>query len=934
MVAVKFLTGHGERAVNVLVAVLLVASLAGPFVATAAAVPSGMVTIPDANVSEDVPVGSNPPINLSRLEGNVMASAHAETLRVIVTTPDRADDYLENGSVAGSSGSLTLVLKDDTHSEGRRVAIGAGAVRDALGYTPKRVYGTHEDGTKWSRAVEYEAGMLVFEVPHFSSNSITFSGEVSITGTYTDGSTVNYDINSLDAVSNLTINVTGQTATEWDNETTGENVLDSSTSVSIAGTEAPSGPSANGNPTLEVSSPAPVSTSGGSITGSGSWHKGVGKTSNGFLKTQIQFDATQDTIHGLTFDFDYKSADAGTGTVVDVYIVEEGVDSTYGEGTLVKSGWNVANQTGNQTVWFGSPYSPASSTITVELVTTQVGTTGAEWYLEKSGSSGSNTKLQSIQGTDGTTESSSSTYGVAWQAGGASSVSVSTDDGVSKSIGTVAGGSSTTVEFDVSRSATTMNVTGSGVANATLRLQERTETEDPTVEVNGNPTSYSGTLADGTTAKLSANSSWIESGTNTINVSVGDGTLSADAPTPSVRLDYNHSATDKQSVSYEAGKWRESYNVSKTFASDRSSASLTIPFSGEVVGISTIEKRVNGGTWSTVSQDAYSLNDTTLTVDLGSVNGGDTVEVRTTGRRVVVVNGDITVVEPTVKGERLDTKVRLDSWSTDSHISVGSTPDARRVHYVYKESWSNADPYSKITADGYNFIYMPAASAGAEARVSTIPVSVNPTSGEVRLSVDEPRTQEPQFQVRPGAQDGDTVEFTYVDAADDTHYVLKSKTNDVVRDDGTANSPLTLTDDDSSETLVFLKDAVSSDSGSVGPTGGPIGDGGDPLSSPTVVVIAWGILTAGFYVLQRRVGGPSGLRIPFVGAVPFPGGLITAVGSAGSGLLIVEFYSGRVSKALAGVIESVGPIAGIAAVGIVVWWAYNQFRGRPVVIQN
>jgi hypothetical protein len=343
--------------------------------------------------------------------------------------------------------------------------------------------------------------------------------------------------------------------------------------------------------------------------------------------------------------------------------------------------------------------------------------------------------------------------------------------------------------------------------------------------------------------------------------------------------------------------------------------------------------RENGGSWSGVSQSAYSLNDTTLTVDLGAVNGGDTVEVRTTSRRVNVVNGEITVVEPTVKGDRLDSKVRLDSWSADSHLSVGATPDARSVHYVYKESWSNADTYSKITGDGYHYVYMPRASAGDEARVSTIPVSVNPTSGEVRLSVDEPRTQEPQFQVRPGDTEGDTVEFTYIEASDNTHYVLKSKTNGVVRADGTANSPLTLEDDDSRETLVFLKDPISTDSGVVGPVDVG-GDSGDPLSSPTVVVIAWGFLTAGFYVMQRRIGGPSGLRIPVFGAVSFPGGIITAVGSVGSGLLIIEFYSGRVSTALASVIESVGPIAGIAAVGIVVWWAYNPFRGRPVVIDQ
>jgi hypothetical protein len=613
----------------------------------------------------------------------------------------------------------------------------------------------------------------------------------------------------------------------------------------------------------------------------------------------------------------------------DIYIVDgERPDGNVGEGTLVASGVTISS-IGYKNITLPDNLD-LSGAITVELDQTSATGVNANYAsINTRAVSGSSIGFKNNDGDtiDGVT-------GGEIKSGDGGSITLSTNDGVSEPIGNLDDDETTSVPMDLTTSTENLTISAdAGAYRIESSVKERVETAGPTVTVNGQSTTYSGRLSDGSTASLSVNDSWVESGTNYVNISVGDGSLSTDAPSPSTELDYTHEASDKQSVNYSANKWSESYNVSKTFASDRSSASLTIPFAGDVVGINSIEKRVNGGTWSSVSQSSFSLSNTTLTVDLGSVNGGDTVEVRTTGRRVNVVDGAITVVEPTVKGERLDSKVRLDSWSTDSHLSVGATPDARRVHYVYKESWSNADPYSSITADGYNFIYMPGASAGAEARISTIPVSVNPTSGEVRLSVDDPRTQEPQFQVRPSEIDGDTVEFTYIDAADSTHYVLKSKTNDVVLDDGTANSPLTLEDDDSAETLVFLKDAISSDSGVVGPVDVG-GDSGDPLSSPTVVVIAWGLLTAGFYVLQRRVGGPSGLRIPFVGGVPFPGGLITAVGSVGSGLLIIEFYSGRVSSALAGVIESVGPIAGIAGIGIVVWWAYNQFRGRPVVIDQ
>ena len=865
---------------SVLLALLLVASLAGPFVASAAAVPSGMVTIPDANVSEDVPVGSDAPINESRLEGNVMASEHAESLQVVATTPERAEDYLENGSVAGSSGSLTLVLKDDTHSQGRRVAIGAEAVRDAIGYTPRRVYGTHEDGTKWSRPVEYDAGMLVFEVPHFSSNSISFSGTVSATGSYTDGSTISYDVDSLDSVSNFSINVTGETATETDTES----LSGKSGQISVAGTTEPVGPSGSGDPVITASA----------TTGS------VSEASDSQVDS-YSFSNVPEAISMATLGVGQDTSADDSSETATIWVDVDGNRVASREITIASGNdydtWDI---TGID--------EPVSSSVTVGVSASGTDTSDSEVFLS--------TKYQQYL-----------------ENAPPSSFTISSSSGQSESISGYSAGDDTNVTLDLPTGDHTVSTDATtGVWSMTANYTERVETVDPTVSVNGHETGVSGTLTDGDTAQLTTNDSWIESGSNSVTISVGDGSLSSDAPSPVVSMDYQHDAQDKQSVEFDGEKWSESYNVSKTFASDRSSATLTIPFEGNVVGIHSIEKQVNGGGWSSVPQDSYSLNGTTLTVDLGSVDGGDTVGVRTTGRRVNVIDGSITVLKPTVKGERLDTKFRVESWSSDAHISVGATPDSRRVHYLYKESWSNSDPYSTITSEGYNFVYLPGASTGLEARISTIPVSANPKSGEVRLSVDEPRTQEPQFSVRPGETDGDTVEFTHADAADSTHYVLKSKTNDVVRDDGTAASPLTLEDDDSAETLIFEKDPVSSDGGAVGPV--DVGDSGDPLSSPSVVVIAWGLLTAGFYVLQRRVGGPSGVRVPVVGSVPFPGGLITAVGSVGSALLIVEFYSGRVSTALASVIESIGPIAGIAGVGIVVWWAYNQFRGRPVVIDE
>ncbi|MFB6189680.1 MAG: hypothetical protein ABEI57_07325, partial [Halapricum sp.] len=123
----------------VALSLLLVGTLVAPiaFAGTAAAAPSGMVGVPDSNVSEDFPVGEaqNASLRASELEGSVMASSHASTLEVIVTTPDRARGYLNvSGDTATLSGDrgIALVLRDETHSQGRQVALDAGAVRNAL----------------------------------------------------------------------------------------------------------------------------------------------------------------------------------------------------------------------------------------------------------------------------------------------------------------------------------------------------------------------------------------------------------------------------------------------------------------------------------------------------------------------------------------------------------------------------------------------------------------------------------------------------------------------------------------------------------------------------------------------------------------------------------------------------------------------------------
>ncbi|AXG06580.1 hypothetical protein DU500_09150 [Haloplanus rubicundus] len=897
-----------------------------------------MVGVPDSNVSEDFPIGEaqNASLRASEIEGSVMASEYANTLEVIVTMPDRARGYLDLNDTAALSGDrgIALVLRDNTHSQGREVALDAGAVRDALGHTPEQVYGTHENGEEWTANVEYEAGMLVFEVPHFSSNSVSFSGSVDVTGTFTDGSTVQYDINSLDSVSDFSVNVTGTTSTEWDNESIAMGPLDQSTSVSIAGTTDPSGPSANGQPTISITSQTNQTAAGEPAAYDGSLGEVYGNRSGTLVQSEVLFTNVDRTVEAIHLN--YSTTPSSSDALVDVWVVKESPDETYGEGTKVADSWNPSTGVSQETINFDQSID-VSSNMTVEFVTQSASSDG---YWEAAVTD--NDAGQTAWTHGGEFPSSNTRFADAHLPGGASNVDVSADDGTSVSLGDVPEGSTETAEFPISTGATTFDVTGSGAANVTLHVKERTETVDPSVTINGETTAYSGTLSDGTTTSLSANDSWIQSGTNTVNISVGDGTLSGDAPAPVTDLNYTHDATDKQTVDYDAEKWSERYNVSKTFASDRSSASLTIPFDDDVAKIQSIETRTNGGAWSTVSSENYDFDGTTLTVDLGSVSAGDEVAVRTTGRKVNVINGGITVLEPTLMGERLDTKFEIDAWSANAYISLGNTPDGTRINYLYKESW-DADEHATVTADGYHKLYAPGASAGSSARVSTIPVRANAKSGEVRISVTDPLVDEPKFEVAPGASTGDEIEFTFIDAKDDTSYALYSVTQDTTRDQGTANSPLTLTDDDSAETLQFQVD----DSGTLDATGdggGSFWDGGAsgpvipamPVLNPgLVVVIVLGIIAGAIAYQQRRMRRPdvperaiyrSPLVLLAVGVALFIGLLLISPETVTTWFTLV--LAQPLSNALNAALPLAGVLGVLAAIGIVVYWWWTRRRAK------
>ncbi|AFK18640.1 hypothetical protein E6P09_07640 [Haloferax mediterranei ATCC 33500] len=902
---------------SVLLVAMIFASTLAPFVGIATAAPSGLVGVPDANVSEDFPVDSNPSLRAADLEGSVMASDHAESLEVIATTPDRASDYVNGTTVGG--GETVLVLRDDVHSTGRTVAIDAGALRDALGYTPERVFGTHDDGSEWSSPVRYEGGLLLFDVAHFSSNVVTFSGTVEVTATAaTNGTSLDYSLNSVDAASNLTVEFTGRNAKGWDNESATGVTDGDSIPLSIGGDVNPSGPSANGKPVVEVSSQDGATGTHWTGSADNTGYLVYGGDNYG----EIGFDLGYTKVSGITLPLNNKG-----DHIIDVYLINEAPDSKYGEAdaTLVKQDWSPSSS-GNQTISFSPVDVDPTKPVTFEFVVTNSASGGLELdtnstldddidgYLASYGGAYVVPRKSYLHGAPGTFNASVT--------GPSGTIDLSTTNGTARG------------ELPLTSSTSSISFSDSDGYSygVDILLEEQTATSDPGIGLNGHTQTYSGSLAEGESVTVPMNDSWLTTGTNNVTVTTGSAP-SADAPRPVVDVVLNHTAQDDQTVTYSGGKWTESYNVSRTYSTDTKDSILTIPFASNVASLKNIERRTNGGSWSTVAPGDYSLDGTTLTVELGTVDGGDTVSIRTTGQRVVAVNGSLTVTDPTPLGERLDSEIRIDSWSNDSYISLGGSPDEGRLHYTYNESFGDTE-FDKVTSTGYHRLHLPGASTSSTFRVSTIPVRVNVATGESRFRITEPSTTEPKISVSPGAHTSDGVTYTFLSPSAGDKYILYSTTVGTQRDSALAEETVSLKDDDSEEILVIRKSESSDATGS----GGFFTDGGSVASAagdyvPAMPVLNPGLVAAIVLVIiagaiaytERRV---SSSRTTPVYERPMVLLALVVAGFVGVLLISPESITGPIQSAL----DTALPLAAVlgvmlAAGGLGYWW-YTRRKAR------
>ncbi len=889
-----------RRIVTMLVVLAVALSLVAPIAATSTATatssgpPSGMVGVPSSQVGPADNAQGNGP-NAEKLPSkiptdaaawDVMADKHAGTLSVEID--------------ATSGGDLVVRATDDVNHAGRTIAVDAQTLAQAVGHRPTTAYGHHSSGSTWVESIEYENGYAKIEVSKFSTNEITFDGEVVLSGSpASDGATYQYDLEDASGVDNYSITLEGAEAKEWKNQS---GAVSDSVSISAGGTADPIGP--GGSPNLTISGDSKTTNPGDSSGDAMIWgdYGGTDLTSKVRVKNA---DAVN------TIDFTSISVETSGSGTVDVAVA----DDKSGSYTQVKSGWD-PTATG-QVLSFSDTFYPSGDSFWIRLT-----------------SQGYNTDDYAVSYTDdqSSTWFRNSEFGDQNKAvelnSWADINSQTIDDSVSGTSKTVSGispGESQTVDFPLSNESDSLTFSGDVAGSWDLEMQTVTESVDPSIEINGHTTSYSGTLSKGETASLSTDPSWVQEGTNSVNVSVSE----SYAATGVVGLDYRHTAPTTQSVDYVAETWSERYNVSKTWSNNRENASVTIPFeSSRVIAVREVEMRVNGGSWKSVPD--YSLEGTTLTAELGEVSENDTTDVRATGSKVKVDGGDITVLEPTVEGNTLDTALEITNYSDSFGIGVGGTSEGKWLHKTANESWTAPETFVTISANGGQTIRAPGASAGSTMNVRTVPLEVTPDAGKLNLTLKE-SSKELTFDVEPTSAVSE-VTYRYHDTVSGERYILYSETHGVARDSEIAESPVSLLGGSYSETLSIILDSgsgSSSESGGGG-FGGAIGGVSSSANPLLVLVIGVAAIAGTAYVSQRTeipmsVVGGTGLLVAILGIETIsPGTISDGVRSA---IVLLSSQLGPVMPLIALILVGTGAYMAVR------WWQGRTGPDTQVTLQ-
>lgn len=906
-----------------LIGVVIIAMAAGPMLLmpsddTEIEPNNGTVVTPDGTELQEVdggvdrgPLGGLNALPASHLRDDesptVHASAGAQTMRVETTTV---------------GGEPALNLTDERTHDGRWVSVPTAWFNRTQDGVPSVARIAHEENGTYTEAIQVRGDSAAFYVRGFSTNTVTFGGELVIRDQpAVDGTRHTYQLDSRDSVDNLVINATGVTNAGWSNVSSSGVSDTDSVSIDVGGNIDPTGPSSNNEPVIQ-------------FTGAG-YYNNIESSGDGTIDNSRRFvgddqannkrDSSIEVTPSQSFSTDTIKVNIGDtygsdyGANVDVRVATGGVDDTMGEGTLVKDNWDPDWQTGEQEIQLDSTYQfEGGQTYEIEFITQNTNSDSANDQLRIAlDDSASSTKFLF---TEDITFSYDSYADIELEKPTTDPAIDIDGDGTYEASYSGSLSAGETVERELSTLSVNddsgqISLSG-GSIDIKILLKERTATSDPVVELNGQTASYNGTLAEGETVDLGGSVSWLEDGQNNVTVHVGDGSYSGDGPEPQVDIEFRHDLESPRTVDYESEALSERYNISKTYTTPRANATLTIPHARTVLSMRALDYRLNEtGSWSSVPQSAANLSGTTLDVDVSALAGdpvpeGTTVEVRSTGSRVDAHDSEISVVRATPVGFDMNSRIQLESWNSESYLEVGETPQGGLVYYAENETYSAESDYVELYSNGDQRFYAPKASSGSEVTLSTLSARVSPERNSMRVRVPESvNATNTEFVVEPASVVGDSWTAEYVAGTDGQWYAVVDGSGNEL---GAAEKPDAIKvsrDDVGLVSIVPTEEPTAANSGGVG---GGIFATATTGNLPSLIVLFGSVgmlFVAGTRPASSRdavdglaagVGGLVG-RIPRIGGA-LESAVESGLSSAGSGLVTVgenRLLTGAIGVAVA-----------------------------------
>ncbi|MFB6198862.1 MAG: C25 family peptidase C-terminal domain-containing protein, partial [Halobacteriaceae archaeon] len=120
----------------------------------------------------------------------------------------------------------------------------------------------------------------------------------------------------------------------------------------------------------------PVNSEGDGLAGDSAMFVGDTAADNG-LNSEVEIQPPAGDLKSISVDI-ASTEGSDYGYVVDVYLIQEGVDGVAGEGTIIKQNWNPAHSTGSQSFALDNPVSVSgSTTYTLGFVTQSSNNDGA-----------------------------------------------------------------------------------------------------------------------------------------------------------------------------------------------------------------------------------------------------------------------------------------------------------------------------------------------------------------------------------------------------------------------------------------------------------------------------------------------------------------------------------------------------------------------------